>query len=272
MSDPLSIIAIAAAVGGTAGKFTEKAWDCGERWLSERFGSHAAKAQENARNNAASFIEELAKKIKVLEDKSQINPEVIAATEQHPQFSSLLQQTIINAAQTDDKAKHDLLSQLIANRLTSKAETTLSLASQLASDAIARSTSRQLMLMGLCSFTEYARPTVKLTSSQFRRWIETGLEPFSDFEFNELDARHLVAIACASYDPTSERDLILLLQMKGVTDYLEVPLYDLEIVQHLQICWGFGLAGVSLTSVGTIVGGLAFDQITGCNSWNPQWD
>ncbi len=33
MTDPLTLVAIAAAVGGTAGKLAEKAWDSGEKWL-----------------------------------------------------------------------------------------------------------------------------------------------------------------------------------------------------------------------------------------------
>lgn len=33
MTDPLSLIAVGAAVGGAAGKFVEKAWDSGEKWL-----------------------------------------------------------------------------------------------------------------------------------------------------------------------------------------------------------------------------------------------
>ena len=56
MADPHSLIAAGAVVGGLASKIAEKAWDSGERWLRERFASHAAEAQEQAYENAAKFI------------------------------------------------------------------------------------------------------------------------------------------------------------------------------------------------------------------------
>ena len=46
--DPLSIIAIGAAVGGGAGKFVEKAWDSGEKWILTFFKDHGEVAQQKA--------------------------------------------------------------------------------------------------------------------------------------------------------------------------------------------------------------------------------
>lgn len=272
MADPLSLIALGAAVGGAAGKFAEKAWESGERWLHERFGSHAAEAQEQARENGARFIHQLAVRVKALEDQHQVNRERIEATEKHPQFSALLQSTIVNAAQTDDDMKHDLLARLVATRLVSANESTVALASQLASDAISHSTRRQLMLMALSSFLEDSRPRDPLSVADYRRWLEVFLQPFIDFEFNKVDARHLVAIACASYDPSSNRNLELLLQMKGGRHCIGATLNDLHFVYVLQIQWDEGLAGVFLTSVGSIVGGLTFNQMMGRDYGLPQWD
>ena len=44
--EPLSIVAISAAVGGAAGKLVEKAWNSGERWLASYFKDHHPEAQE----------------------------------------------------------------------------------------------------------------------------------------------------------------------------------------------------------------------------------
>ena len=41
---------------------------------------------------------------------------------------------------------------------------------------------------------------------------------------------------------------------------------------NLQTQWDFGLAGVELTSVGLIVGALAYDQLTGRDLGPPKWD
>jgi len=261
MSDPISIIALGAAVGGAAGKLAEKAWDNGQRWLKERFGSYDHDVQEKAQLNAAHFIEHLAKRVELLEKETLGHGLLLENVVSHPQFSVLLQKSLLNAAQTDDETKQDLLAELVAARLTSNHETTFSLASQLASDAIAHSTKQQLQLMALSFFVQQVRPKHPLSATDYRRWLEVWLKPFEYFEFVENDALHLVAIACASYDPASERDLTLLLQMKGGTNHLKTDLTDLIEVEVLQMQWVFGLSGVFLTSVGSIVGGLALDQM-----------
>jgi len=272
MTDPLLLVALGAAVGGTAGKIAEKAWDSGERWLRERFGSHSTEVQEQARANVAKFIEHLAARVKALEDGQRLDTKQLLETESHPQFSAVLQRTLLNAAQTEDAKKHDLLARLVAARLAVATETTLALASGLATDAIARSTGRQLTLMGLCCFLEDIRPRDPMPVPDYRRWLEIFLRRFTDFEFKGFDARHLVAIGCATYDLGSERDLNLLFEMKGGTHCIGASFQDIIEVDLLQFHWNEGLAGVSLTSVGSIVGGLAFDQITGGNSGMPEWD
>jgi hypothetical protein len=62
--DPLSIIAIGAAVGGAAGKFVEKAWDSGEKWIQTFFKDHKEVAQQKATENTMDFLNELALKVK----------------------------------------------------------------------------------------------------------------------------------------------------------------------------------------------------------------
>src|SRR5947207_10440021 len=102
MPDPISLIALGAAVGGAAGKFTEKAWDCSERWLRERFGSHRAAAQKQARENAADFVRQLAVRVKKLEKERRFKRQQLDDVASHPQFSALLQRSVLNAAETNE--------------------------------------------------------------------------------------------------------------------------------------------------------------------------
>ena len=276
MADPLSLIAAGAAIGGLASKVAEKFWDSGERWLRERFGSHAAEAQEQARENVARFVYQLALRVAALEEQHMLGQEKILDAQRHPQFSSLLQQTILNAAKTDDEDKLNLLARLVATRLASSAETTVALASDLASDAIARSTRRQLKLMALCCFLDEIRPRDPIpTANDYYRWLATHLGPFRDFKFIEVDARHLIAIACASYDPASIGSLPGVVVLKAGT-HLIGELHDndfrhVPIIDELQTIWDYGLGGVRLTSVGSIVGGLALSQINGKDIGLPDW-
>lgn len=272
MPDPISLIALGAAVGGVAGKFTEKAWDSSERWLKERFGSHRAKAQKQARENAAEFVGHLADRVKKLEDEHRLNRERFDDEASHPQFSALLQRSVLNAAETNDDTKHKLLAALVANRMQSAPETTLALASQLASDAITRSTHRQMTLMALQSFIEDVQTRDPIRPEMIEAWLGVLLEPFEDFEFHEIDARHLVAISCATFDPTSQRMLALMLAMKARQANLFEEINAMLGNTSLQMQWDQGLAGVELTSVGLVVGALAYDQITGHDLGPPKWD
>ena len=49
-------------------------------------------------------------------------------------------------------------------------------------------------------------------------------------------------------------------------DFRHIPVIDI-----LQISWDFGLAGVRLTSVGSIVGGLVLGQLKGKDYGLPDW-
>ena len=275
MLDPVSV-ATGAAIGGAASKVVEKAWDSAERWLKERFGTHAVEAQERARANAAEFVRQLAYRVEELEKRAAIDMEQVAQTQGHPQFSAMLQTTILNAAQTDSQTKLELLASLVAHRLAAKEETTVSLASGLASDAISGATSSQLELMALCCLIDEIRPKVPYSNaSDFKTWLRFHFAPFSNFEFREIDAKHLVAIRCASYDPTSGRSLAMALTMKAGSELLDeihdCDYKDIEAIDSLHINWDLGLAGVQLTSVGSIVGGLVLDRMTGKALGLPDW-
>lgn len=272
MSDPLSVVAVAAAVGGLASKVAEKTWDSAERWLGDRFGTHASSVREQARTNTAEFVLMLAERVRALEDRRQVDASTLKSAERHPQFASLLQDTLLNAAQTDDRAKHALLADIIAVRLASGSETTAALASPLAGSAVARATSRQLQMLGLMCVVDELRPKRLDSAEHFRSWLSMVLAPFAGFEFQRIDALHLVALSCIAFHTSSERDLSSVLNMKAIL--LLHQIVDFEGVygfRELQGNWDEGLAGVQLTSVGSIIGGLVFNRQAGASLELPEW-
>ena len=54
--EPLSLVAISAAAGGIAGKFVEKVWDSGEKWIQSYFKDHKQNAQVAATENSLDFL------------------------------------------------------------------------------------------------------------------------------------------------------------------------------------------------------------------------
>lgn len=272
MSDPISLITLGAAVGGVAGKLAERAWDSATGWLGDRFAHHTESAIKAARENTEQFVIELANRVQALEHDNRVDAEAAEIRESHPQFALLLQAAVLAGAQTDSKEKHQILADLVAARLTANADTTLALASEMACQAISRATTRQLMLLALCAFLEDIRPRELIDKQSYGVWIDTILDPFVDLEFHEIDALHLTAINCITYDPTSKKDLILLLNMKvRANALLRNNFEESENLFFLEMIWGQGLLGVQLTSVGKLIGGLVFDRLFGISTGMPEW-
>jgi hypothetical protein len=268
MADPLSLIALGAGIGGVAGKVAEKAWDTGERWLAAKFGEHSEVARLRARENAAAFMLDLAERLRSLETNGRLDGGRAAAEQQHPQFSTTLQGALLRAAQTENREKHQLLAELIAQRLVSESESLITLASQMAVDAIALATPRQLRLLALCSFLEEVRPRDPVDDHCL--WLDVCLRPFEDLWFYKIDAMHLAALSCVLFDQTSQKGLDVSLGFKFLR--FEDGMFAKSAgYEWLTSLWTEGLAGVQLTSVGSLVGALAYDRLTGAHTGIPKW-
>lgn len=272
MSDSTSIVFTAAVIGGAAGKIAEIAMGGGVKWLSERFGTHSKDVREQAEKNATAFVQALAERVAKLEERKGLTTQLVDENQKHPQFSRILQQSLLNAAETSDGDKHKILANLVAARLVAKSETTHALAVKLAADAIVNCTHRQLELLALAFVLNELRPAYKVSPTNFEKWLEIHLGFFDNFDFHEIDARHLVALNCITYNRASERGLEVLLQMKNSSESIGHDLMHLRCLQGLSISWDFGLAGVLLTSVGSIVGGIAHTELNGINVGPPEWD
>ena len=159
MPEPLSLIALGAAIGGGAGKFVEKAWDSGEKWIVSYFANHQEKAREKAEENSADFLKKLGKRVSELEKSRQVSEEALVTAQEHPDFSVVLQKAMLSAAQTDSEEKHELLSRLVAERIQASPESMLSMASKMACDAISFTTPNQLKILGLLTNILYNLPS-----------------------------------------------------------------------------------------------------------------
>ncbi|MDD5759949.1 MAG: hypothetical protein PHI06_12820, partial [Desulfobulbaceae bacterium] len=215
MTDPLSLVALGAAVGGAAGKFVEKAWDSGEKWIATYFANHHGKSQEKAKNNTLSFLSDLSLRVEYLEKNKTISPEQIASSQEHPDFSVVLQKAMISASQTESKEKHKLLSRLVAERMKAMPESLLALASKMACDAISYTTSNQLKILGLTVNILYVNPNQGLSESQYFSYLEARLNPFINVIPSNLDYQHLEALSCLKFEPIISRDLQKVLTEKN---------------------------------------------------------
>lgn len=254
MADPVSLVALGAAVGGAAGKFVEKAWDSGERWLQERFGSHAAETQQLARENAADFVVKLAKRVADVE--AGVQNVQARGHDRHPQFSAFLQDSLIASAETDDPLKHDLLADLVATRLTASAETIFSLSAPLAAGAIRRCTRNQLKTAAVRSLIEDITPRYIKRNQPIVKVASAAIAKLGKYEFSPIDAWHLAALGAATFHQKAEL---------GFWWYDHIPHRRMETppLSVVTDAWTRGLFRLELTTVGKVVGMFTLKELAG---------
>jgi hypothetical protein len=271
MPDPLSLITLGAAVGGAAGKFVEKAWDSGEKWITSYFADHRPKAIAQAQTNSADFLNELATRVKSLEDSGSVTKEQIEAAQEHPDFSVALQKAMLTAAQTEDRQKHQLLARTLADRLGAKPEGMLAMTSKMALDAIGYMTPVQLKLLGLVADLLYVNPTSPLAPQAYQQWFESRFAPYAAVSFTNLDLLHLESLSCLKHTPILSRDLAAIISQKNSGAY-EPAMLESPLGAHIKTLWQQGLQAVDLSSVGQLVGVYVSDLLTGGNTSFTGWD
>lgn len=264
MPDPISFIALGAAIGGGAGKFVEKAWDSGEKWIVSYFANHQEKAREKAEENSAEFLRNLGERVAQLEKTGSMSEEALASAQEDPDFSVVLHKAILSSAQTSNKSKHDLLARLVAERLQAPSESLLSMASKMACDAISYTTSNQLLILGLLTNLLYITPTDQLQSPQQLPWLQARLSPFLGAKPSALDFTHLESLSCLKFESFLTRDLQQLLK-QHVGDSFNYEDFALtEMGSKVIAAWdGGGLKSCQLTSVGQLLGVMVSDQYVG---------
>jgi len=265
MPDPVSLIALGAAVGGAAGKFTERAWDAGSKWLASYYANHKEKALEKAQQNSSGFLIALANKVRVLEEQQEVSKEAIESAQDHPDFSVLLQKALLASAQTESKDKHELLARLVAERLKVNPESRLAVVTKLACDAVPGLTAKQLQVLGLLAQITYVQNQNQLSKTEYLMLLQHILQPYDMFAYDGIDIIHLEALSCVKHISFSENDLKGLLTKKnrGVIDW--DVFISTDFGKRILELWnkpGIGLTGVSLTSIGVLIGVYVSDMLT----------
>jgi hypothetical protein len=279
VSDPLVVIALGAAIGGAAGKFVEKAWDSGEKWIKEYFKDHKETAQKNAENNSISFLNELAARVKYIEDTKTIPIEKISSAQDHPDFSAMLQKALLTSAQTEEKEKHILLARLVSERLISEPETVFSLASKMACDAISYITTNQLRVLGFCANLYTIRPTpnpptsitIDMYQDWFSNWFIKRLNPYRQLEIGKQDINHLESLSCIRFNILAKE--LNEVFVNGEYKFDIQKIYDEEVKQLINKKFTEeNINSVDLTTTGMIIGVMVSDMLSSGRTSFKDWE
>ena len=272
------MIALSATIGGAAGKFVEKAWDSGEKWIQSYYRDHREVVQNKATDNTMDFLNELAQKVKLLEDSKQTPQETIESAQDHPDFSAMLQKALLTSAQTDSKDKHIILARLVSERLKSEPESILALASKMACDAISYLTDNQLMILGLAAnfygIRPSALPSMEANETNYQMWMDSWLievlKPYQAIQFRRIDMIHLESISCLKVNTFWGRELNSIFQKDNLIYDFE-KMSDVLLKDAMKMLWT-RLQMIDLTSIGQIIGVSVSDMLSNTNTSFMGWD
>ena len=283
MEEVLTIAVISGAVGGAAGKFAEKAWESGAKWVSNYFKGHAPQARQKAEQNALDFLALLATRVKKLEEQSEVHRKIIGDSLNQPDFTVLLQKAMLSSAQTNDKQKHELLARLVAGRLTQDSESLFALCSKLACDAVSMLNARQLKILGLLAGVYSVQrggipPPALASKEMFSTWcadlLTKLLGAYQDLNPIEMDFLHLESLSCVKYDDIIIRDLGDVLsppEENGLAfDYRAFS--TTEVGRKMEDLWSRRLLQHALpTTVGQLIGIYVSDILTNSTTLFEGW-
>jgi hypothetical protein len=270
--DPITNLIVSSAIGGAAGSFIKEITSNGVKWLVELVTAQSPEMQAAAKKNMENFIARLAQRVERLEseipaDKS----ELFRASLNHPSSALLIKTAIIDSAITDNNEKHELLAELIAQRLIAEADDMLALAGTAACQVVNSLTSRQIKILSVLSTLKCIRPLKKaniedptLAKNHINEWWKGNIEPLiSDKVVNQitfLDYEHLAAMGCIRISIGSS-NLIQVIS-SGITgpdiNLAEIELRGQSWFDTIEKQWE-GLGHSTPTTIGQLIGILHRD-------------
>jgi len=262
---------LAPMIAGAAGAFVKTLADKGVAWLIELVGAHSPAVQEQAQRNAQNFLVRLAKRVEILEaELPAAQRTVFEQALGHPSTSLLMQKAFVSAAATENDDRHELLSELIAQRLTAEADDMIALAGSAACDVVNALSSRQIRLLGVMARlfdirpSSQSQPNSQVEYDEFLlSWcgafdiLSEGLEKAVSLDFRHLEGLSCIVRGIGSYD------VIKLLSSPLSPSQFQTSMDKLEstawwpVFKHV---WDIGIKHSHLTSVGTLIGTLYHDS------------
>lgn len=259
MSDPISTVLLAASVGGAAGKFTELAIQQSKEWVDVYFNKHRPTAIQKAQQNSSDFLIELSNRVSRLEQQGIDVKNVL----EDPEFSSALQKAVIASSETENKEKHQLLAEVLTNRLKSEAESRQALLAKMSLNIIPFLTPKQIKLLSLIALFHNIQPIHLSEPMNYQIWIIHTYFPYLDTEIDDKDILYLESLACVKtedirlkvggfphhYDPFLRTKL----KEKNPDVELDPNFYETLEFQKLEKLWIEHIHLVQPTSVGSFI-------------------
>ena len=278
--------------GAAAGAFVGKLTENGIEWLIQLVGSHSKEVQKQVQKNMQNFLVRLAKRVEILESElPTAEKDIFDKALNHPGTSLLIQKSFVSASTTDNDDRHEILSELIVQRLTAEADDMIALIGSAACDIICSLSSIHIRILGFFAKLYELIPTDnsveiteiwqtgKITKSNkipnqeiyddwlIGWWNTLNLITERFDKVTTTDLRHLVALSCVGIDPIRDRELssVIAKPLNKFSSGLKPTMKKFEAESwwpHFKHIWDIGGRRVYLTSTGLLIGILYHDSIT----------
>ena len=186
--------------------------------------------REHAEQNAQRFIKRLAERVDRLEAVLPDNTnEVFHEALAHPSTSLLIQKAILTASVSDIDERHEILSELIRQRLTANADDMVALAGSHACDIVGMLASHHIKLVAIATIAYHIRPSDIINVSDQDEYNQLHVEYWRhmlreivssyDREPAQYDVRYLAGLGCLVKSVfTAEFDDVM--KLKNAKDFL----------------------------------------------------
>jgi len=196
-----------------------------------------------------------------------------------PECYLLTRKALLAASATDNDDRHEVLCELIAQRLSANQDDLIALTGQAACDVINALSSKHIKLLALMAALQRLRPqTIPEITSQaqfeqflFEWWNNslTGICPPEIIELKRMDMSHLIGLSCAVYIPvmTDGNDLISVLSLGikgsnfGINPSMLARFKEFEWWRAVQHVISMGGQLTILTGIGTLIGVIHYDSV-----------
>ena len=258
-------------IAGAAGALLKQLTDKGVDWLIQLVGSHSLTVQQQAQRNAQNFLVRLARRVEILEaELPAARKSLFEEALGHPGSSLLMQKALVSAAATENDDRHEILSELIAQRLTAEADDMIALVGSAACDVVNALSSLHIRLLGVMTRLFQIRPLnppiigeQSTYDEALLHWWE-ALNPLSEGLDNiaPIDLQHLQGLSCISIS-MMERDLSKIIASPLPSSKLNPAMEkfkDLPWWPRFKHLWDIGIKSSALTSIGVLIGTLFHDS------------
>jgi hypothetical protein len=277
--DPVSV-AETATVALVVQSALKSVGGYGLRWVSALYRSHSPEARQKAEENVGCFLEKFGVLVESLQREGKIPPEALQQALENPGFTLLLEQAVLAAAQTESEEKHDLLSRLLAERLTTEPESLLAVVSRQAVDTISGLTPTHLKILGLMASVQVVRPRPELmegmppeeAKARLIEYMTHAWAPYRDLQCSPMDFLHLLTESCVVYNPGTRASLAFVVGRSFGVNFTDPELEHNSGTSHVFRLWrNEGSLRVALTTTGRVIGIYVSDLLTGTKTDLINW-